>query len=118
MMEERKRIRGILGAGEGGEAGRSGERKKEVACSQQRGRGKSCEIARRIKESASLGLRLGAMRAFAFPLVSLSLFVPVVFFFSIFLPLSSVTVSLPAWHCIVAVSAVKVLAGGFSLSEP
>lgn len=40
------------------------------------------------------------------------------FFFSIFLPLSSVTVSLPAWHCIVAVSAVKVLAGGFSLSEP
>lgn len=39
-------------------------------------------------------------------------------FLSICLPLSSVIVSLPGWHCIVAVSAVKVLAGGFSLSEP
>lgn len=76
-MEERKRIIGILGADEGGETGRSGERKKEVACSQQRGWGKSCEIARRIEESASLSLCLGAMRAFAFLLVSLFLFVPV-----------------------------------------
>lgn len=51
-----KKIRGILGAGEGGETERSAERKKEVACSQQRGRGKSCEIARGTEESASLGL--------------------------------------------------------------
>lgn len=99
-----------LRAGEGGETER-------MACSQQRGRGgKVSWRDKQGEESASLGLCRGGIRAAACPLVRLPLYIPVCL--SVCLPLSSLTVSRPGWCCNVAVSAVKALAGGFSLSEP
>lgn len=99
-----------LRAGEGGETER-------MACSQQRGRGgKVSWRDKQGEESASLGLCRGGIRAAACPLIRLPLYIPLCL--SVCLPLSSLTVSRPGWCCNVAVSAVKALAGGFSLSEP
>ncbi len=67
------------------------------------------------EDSASLGLCWGGMRASAF-LLSVCLSTSVCL--SVCLTLSLLIVCLPGWRCNVAVSAVKVPAAGFSLSEP
>lgn len=103
------------GASEGGETERWGERERGGMQPTER-TGKSCEVAGGTGREKSQLHWGGGMSAAASPPVRLSLYVSVCL--SVCLPLSSLIVSPPGCRCNVAVSAVKVLAGGISLNEP